>query len=536
AKVYQNERVFLTPILRPVENFCYRLIGSDPKQDMDWKAYLIALIFFNILGFLLLLAMLLGQAWLPFNPQKFPGLSIPLAFNTAVSFMTNTNWQAYSGESALSYFNQMAGLTTQNFLSAATGLCAMVALIRGLANKTVKTIGNFWTDLLKGTLYILLPLSIVLAVVLAGQGVIQNLSPYVTAKTLEGTEQVIPMGPAASQVAIKQVGSNGGGFFGVNSTHPFENPTPFSNFLEMLSLLLIPSALTFTYGQMVRDSRQGWVIFAAMLVLLLAFFGSAWWAETQTNPVVPVTQNLEGKEVRFGVMNSVLWAISTTATSNGSVNAMHDSLSPFTGGIAMLNLMLGEVVFGGVGAGLYGILMHVLLTVFLAGLMVGRTPEYLGKKIEAREIRWALAAILVPSALILIGSAIACTHACGLTSLANNGPHGLSEILYAFSSASNNNGSAFAGLTADTPFYNYALGLCMLIGRFTVIIPVMVIAGSMGIKKTAPPGPGTFPTTGLTFVILLVGVLIIIGALTFFPSLTLGPIIEHYLMLQGRTF
>ncbi|MEO6848771.1 MAG: potassium-transporting ATPase subunit KdpA [Chthoniobacterales bacterium] len=536
AKVYEGKSVFLSFTFRPLERFLCHLIGGDPEKEMNWKAYLGALLWFNALGFCLLFLILLCQGCLPLNPQNFAGLSVPLAFNTAVSFMTNTNWQAYSGESALSYFSQMVGLTTQNFASAATGMCVLVALIRGLGNKSVQTLGNFWVDLIRGTLYILLPLSVILAVILASQGVIQNFSPYIHATTIEGAQQILPMGPAASQIAIKQIGTNGGGFFGVNSAHPFENPTPLSNFLELLSILLIPAALTFTYGKMVRDVRQGWVLFAAMFILLVGFFAVAWWAEAQPNVVLPMSQNMEGKETRFGVMNSTLWAISTTAASNGSVNAMHDSLSPIAGGLAMLNIMLGEIVFGGVGAGLYGMLKYVLLTVFLAGLIVGRTPEYLGKKIEAREVRWAVAAILVPSALILIGSAIACILPAGLSSLANNGPHGLSEILYAFASASGNNGSAFAGLSADTSFYNYALGFCMLVGRFIVIVPALAIAGSMGVKKTSPPGPGTFPTTGVTFVVLLVSVILILGALTFFPSLTLGPIIEHYLMLQGRTF
>jgi K+-transporting ATPase ATPase A chain len=532
AKIYSGRCSWLGP----VEKVTYRLIGVDPAKEMTWVQYTVALMAFNVLGFAVLLAILVGQGALPLNPQGVSGMKFPLAFNTAISFMTNTNWQAYSGEAALSYFSQMIGLNFQNFVSAATGMAAFAAVARGFARQSVRTLGNFWADLVRSTLYILLPLSLLLAVLLVGQGVVQNFSGYVTAHTVEGAEQVIPQGPAASQIAIKQLGTNGGGFFGVNSAHPFENPTPFSNFLQVLAILLIPAALTYTFGMMVGDRRQGWVIFAAMLVLFLGGLAISWWAEAQQNPITALSENLEGKEQRFGVMNSVLWSSATTAASNGSVNAIHDSLSPLAGGVAIFNMMLGEIVFGGVGCGLYGMLMYVVLTVFLAGLMVGRTPEYLGKKIEAREIKLAILVLLVPSALLLVGTAAACLYPVALQSLANNGPHGFSELLYAFTSASGNNGSAFAGLGVDTPFFNYALSVCMFVSRFICLIPVLAIAGSVAAKKTSPPSSGTFPTTGATFVVLLLGTILIVGALTHLPALGLGPIVEHVLMLQNRTF
>lgn len=536
ARVLQGQRTFLHPVLGPVEQLTYRLIGVDPEKEMTWVGYTVAVMAFNILGFLVLFAILLGQGMLPLNPQSLPGLQFPLAFNTAMSFMTNTNWQAYSGEAALSYFSQMIGLNFQNFVSAATGFAAFIAVVRGFTRRSVHTLGNFWADLVRTTLYILVPLSIILAIILVSQGVVQNFSGYITAKTLEGTEQVIPQGPAASQIAIKQLGTNGGGFFGVNSTHPFENPTPLSNFVEMFAILLLPAALTYTFGMLVGDRRQGWVLFIAMMVLFAGGFALSYWAEGQTNPVTQLTQNMEGKEQRLGVINSVIWSTATTSASNGSVNAMHDSLSPLAGGVAIFNMMLGEIIFGGVGCGLYGMLMYVLLTVFIAGLMVGRTPEYLGKKIEAYEMRLAILVLLVPSAFILAGAAVACLYPTALASLANKGPHGFGEILYAFSSAAGNNGSAFAGLAADTPFYNYALGLCMFIGRFVCLIPVLAIAGSVAAKKTVPFSSGTFPTTGVAFVLLLLGTILIVGALTHLPALALGPLAEHMLMLQGRTF
>ena len=578
ARVLQGERTFLSPILGPVERGIYKLGGVDAHREMTWLGYAGALLAFNILGCLLTLAQLMTQAWLPLNPANLPNVPFALALNTAVSFMTNTNWQAYSGEATMSYFSQMGGLAVHNFTSAATGIGAALALIRGLSRKGSAgfqpasggilpsvTLGNFWTDLTRSTLYILLPLSFVFALVLVSQGVVQNFRNYDTAtliapyetevaktddagqpvKDAQGnavmekktvTEQTIPQGPAASQIAIKQLGTNGGGYFGVNSAHPFENPTPLSNFLEMLAILLLPSALVYTFGVMVGDRRQGWSIWSAMFALFLIGFAVAWFAEVQPNPVTGLTSAMEGKEQRFGVMNSVLWAAATTDASNGSVNAMHDSLSPLAGLVTIINIQLGEVVFGGLGAGLYGMLMFVILTVFIAGLMVGRTPEYLGKKIEAAEIKWAVVAVLAPCVLILIGTALGVSCEAGLTGLNNQGPHGLSEILYAFSSAAGNNGSAFAGLGVNTNFYNYLLAAIMFLGRFAIIIPVLAIAGSMARKKVAPPSAGTFPTTGATFSILLVGVILIVGALTFFPVLSLGPIVEHLLMQSGRTF
>ncbi len=455
-RVFSGERTWLSRVLGPVERVTYHVAGIDPRREMRWTTYAAALLAFNALGLLVMLALQLAQQWLPLNPQGFANVPFALALNTAVSFVTNTNWQAYSGEATLSYFTQMAGLAVQNFVSAATGIAVLIALARGLTRRSAETIGNFWADLVRATLYVLLPLSLLLAVVLVWQGVPQTFAPYATAQTLEGGEQIIPLGPAASQIAIKQLGTNGGGFFGVNSAHPFENPTPLTNFLEMLSILLLPAALTYTFGLMTGQRRQGWTIFGAMLALFVVGFGLSWWAELQPNPVTNLGTNLEGKEVRFGVMNSVLWSTATTAASNGSVNAMHDSLSPIAGAVALVNIMLGEVIFGGVGAGLYGMLVFVILTVFLAGLMVGRTPEYLGKKIEAPEIRWAVVAVLAPCVLILAGAAIACVAPAGSATLGNQGPHGLSEILYAFSSAAGNNGSAFGGLGVNNDFYNYA--------------------------------------------------------------------------------
>jgi K+-transporting ATPase ATPase A chain len=522
--------------LAPVETAIYRLCGIRELREMSWRQYAGALIAFNIIGLAVLLAILMGQGFLPLNPQGLPGMKFLLALNTAISFVTNTNWQAYSGESALSYFSQMAGLTVQNFVSPAVGVAVMLGLIRGFVRRTGTTVGNFWADLVRTVLYILLPLAILFTIVLAGQGVVQSLSAYTTTTTVEGAQQMIPMGPAASQIAIKQLGTNGGGFFGVNSAHPFENPTPLTNFLELLAIFLIPAALTYTFGVLTGDRRQGWALFGAMFILFLAGFAASWWAESRPNPITHVPINMEGKEQRFGVMNSVLWSTATTDASNGSVNSMHDSLSPIAGMVAMLNMKLGEVIYGGVGAGMYGMLMYVLLTVFIAGLMVGRTPEYLGKKIEAREVRLAVIALFVPSGLILVGAAIAASLPAGLSSLANAGPHGLSEILYAFASALGNNGSAFAGLTVDTPFYNLMLGAGMLIGRFIVIIPALMIAGSMVRKTAAPPSPGTFPTNTPLFAALLVSVILIVSALFFLPALTLGPISEHMVMLQGRTF
>jgi K+-transporting ATPase ATPase A chain len=536
AQVFAGERTLFSPVLRPVERAIYRMGGVDADSEQDWRAYALALIMFNLLGFVLLFILQLLQGTLPLNPARLDGVEPLLAFNTATSFMTNTNWQAYGGETTMSYLTQMLGLNVQNFVSAATGVAVVIALTRGLARRTATTIGNFWVDMVRGVLYVFLPLSILLAVVLVGQGVVQNFNDYTPAITLSGESQLIPQGPAASQIAIKQLGTNGGGFFNTNSTHPFENPTPLTNFLQMLAILLIPAALTYTYGVMVGDKRQSWVIFAAMLLLFVAGLSLMLISEYSINPVYGVTGVMEGKELRHGIANSVLWGAATTAASNGSVNAMHSSFSPLAGGVALLNIMLGEIIFGGVGAGLYGMLIFVILTVFIAGLMVGRTPEYLGKKIEAREIKLAIIAVLLPSACILLFSALASVTDAGLSSRANAGPHGLSEILYAFASGADNNGSAFAGLNANTSFYNTLIGLAMWIGRFGVILPALAIAGSMVTKKVAPPSPGTFPTDNALFVGLLIAVILIVGALTFFPALALGPIVEHLLMNAGRAF
>ncbi len=504
--------------------------------EMNWKTYTISLLVFNFFGFLFLFLLLMFQAYLPLNPQHLPGTSWHLSLNTAVSFMTNTNWQSYSGETTLGYLVQMLGLTVQNFLSAATGMAVFVALMRGLTRKTTSDLGNFWVDLTRSVVYILLPLSIVLAILLVGQGVVQSFSPYVKATTLQGTEQIIPLGPAASQIAIKQLGTNGGGFFGANSAHPFENPTPFSNFLEMLAILLIPSALTFTYGRFAGSNRKGWTLFTVMFIFFTIALLFSLYSEYSNNPVLNIAGSMEGKETRFGVANSVLWSVATTAASNGSVNAMHDSLSPMSGMIAMFNIMLGEVIFGGVGSGLYGMIIFVILTVFISGLMVGRTPEFLGKKVEAFEVKMAMIAVLAPSLVILLFSAWACISTAGLQGLNYSGPHGLSEILYAFSSAGGNNGSAFAGLGTNTVFYNISLAAGMLIGRFGVIIPVMAIAGNMASKKITPLSSGTFRTDNWVFVILLTGVILIVGGLTFFPALALGPMVEHFLMISGISF
>ena len=536
ARIYAGEKHSLQRPFGWLEKLFYRYADCDPCAEMTWRQYTAALLWFNLAGFIVLLALQLFQASLPLNPQAMPNLSWPLALHTSISFVTNTNWQNYSGEAVMSYLTQMLGLTVQNFLSAATGMAVLIAMARGLARKSGHTLGNFWADLVRSTLYILVPLSVIFAIILVGQGVVQTFSPYVDAVSLEGHAHQIPLGPAASQIAIKQIGTNGGGFFGLNSAHPFENPTPLTNFLELLFILLLPSALVDTYGRLVGSRRQGWAILAAMYLLLVAGLAFALWAEYQPNPLTPGLANLEGKETRFGVANSVLWATATTAASNGSVNCMHDSLSPLAGMVAMANLMLGEVVFGGVGAGLYGMLMYVLLTVFMAGLMVGRSPEYLGKRVEKGEVIWAMIATLVPFVLLLLFAAIACASSFGLSSLNNQGPHGLSEILYAFASLAGNNGSAFGGLNGNTNFYNLSGAFVMLICRFVVIIPALAIAGSMAPKKIAPASAGTFPTDSPLFVLMLTGVVVIVSGLTHFPALTLGPIIEQLLMLQGRVF
>jgi K+-transporting ATPase ATPase A chain len=541
AAVYTGKRTWLDPVLNPLEKLFYKLSGVDPNHEMGWWEYTVAAITLNILGIIVLFLIQLVQGYLPLNPQHFPGVRWDLALNTAVSFVTNTNWQNYGGETTMSYLTQMAGLTVQNFLSAATGMAALIALIRGLVRRQANSVGNFWVDLTRSVLWILLPLAIVLALAFASQGVIQTLHPYTAAQTLEGAPQTIAVGPVASQEAIKMLGSNGGGFFNANSAHPFENPTPLTNLLTMLAIMLIPAGLVITYGHMVGDRRQGHAVLGAMLIMFVIFLGVCYYSEATGNPLISALHvssptAMEGKEVRFGIANSALFATATTAVANGAVNAMHDSLTPLSGFIAMLQMKLGEVVFGGVGCGLYGMLVFVILTVFIIGLMVGRTPEYLGKKIESMEIKMGMLAVLLPSACILIGAAIACVTKVGTSSILNPGPHGLSEILYAFASAAGNNGSAFAGLNGNTLFYNLGLAFNMLVGRYGVLIPVLAIAGTMVKKKIVPPGPGTFQTTGPFFAVVLAAVALIVGALTFFPALALGPLVEHLLMWSGRVF
>ena len=531
-KVFAGKNHLMRPFLGELEKLVYKLSGVHPETESNWKTYALGLLLFNFVGLIFLFVLQLIQMQLPLNPAHLPNVTWHSALNTAISFMTNTNWQGYAGETTLSYLVQMLGLTVQNFVSAATGIAVLLALVRGLSRKSATTLGNFWTDLTRSTLYVLLPLSILLAIVLVGEGVIQNFNSYQTAHTLQGTEQVIPMGPAASQIAIKQLGTNGGGFFNTNSSHPFENPTPFTNFLEMLAILLIPAALTYTYGKMVGSVRQGWTIFAVMFVLLISGLAISLYGEYSANPVLNQSHLMEGKETRFGITNSVLWSTVTTAASNGSVNAMHDSLSPLSGMVAIINMLLGEVIFGGVGAGLYGMIVFVILTVFIAGLMVGRTPELLGKKIGAFEVQMAIIANLSTSLVILVFTAWASVSSYGLSSLNNTGPHGFSEILYAFSSAAGNNGSAFAGLNANTLFYNLTLSVALLVGRFGVIIPILAIAGSMVEKNITPESAGTFRTDNWVFGGLLISVILIVGGLTYFPALSLGPVVEHLLMIK----
>ena len=546
AAVYENRPVLINRLLAPLEAWVYRFSGVKPEHEMRWKEYAAALLWFNLFGGLAVFALQMLQAYLPLNPQQMNNVSVDSAFNTAVSFITNTNWQGYSGETTMSYLTQMLGLSVQNFVSAATGMAVLVAMIRGFQRRHSETIGNFLTDLTRGILYILIPLSFVLALVLAGQGVVQTFKPYHTLPLVEQvgtatekTTQTLALGPAASQVAIKQLGTNGGGFFNANSAHPFENPTPLSNFLEMLLLLLIPAALCHTFGTMVGDCRQGWAILSAMTLVMVSLVFVTVAYEQGGNPAltalgieqsVGIDQsggNMEGKETRFGIVNSALWATATAAASNGSVNSMHDSFTPLGGLVPMWLIQLGEVIFGGVGSGLYGMLVFVLIAVFVAGLMIGRTPEYLGKKIEAFEIKMAAIIILIPAFFILGGTAIAIMVEAGKTAVANPGAHGFSEILYAFSSAAGNNGSAFAGLSANAPFYNIALGIVMLFGRYGIIIPVLAIAGSLAAKKTVPTTLGTLPTHTPLFVMLLIGIVLLVGALTFVPALALGPVVEH---------
>jgi K+-transporting ATPase ATPase A chain len=555
AKVYQGERTFLDRVLGPVERLIYRVSGVNPEEDMNWKTYAIAVLLFNVLGLIVVYSFQRLQTFLPLNPQALGAVTPDSSWNTAVSFATNTNWQGYSGEVTMSYLSQMLGLTVQNFVSAATGMVVLVALIRGIVRHTSKGIGNFWVDLTRSTLYILLPLSLVIALALVSQGVVQTFGPYKTVAVLQPTtdangkavtEQVLAVGPAASQVAIKQLGTNGGGFFNVNSAHPFENSTPFSNFIEMLSILVIPTALCYTFGKMVGDVRQGWALLTVMTLIFVTFLGVAIWSEQSGNPAfaklgVDQTQtdinpggNMEGKETRFGIVNSALWATATTAASNGSVNSMHDSFMPLGGLVPLFMIQLGEIIFGGAGSGLYGMLGFVIVAVFISGLMVGRTPEYLGKKIEAFEMKMASLMLLIPILLAKVGTAIAVATPAGLAAIWNmGGPHGFSEVLYAFSSAANNNGSAFAGLGANTPFYNTALGICMFFARYWLIVPVLAIAGSLVQKKKIPASAGTLPTHTPLFIAWLIGVIMIVGALSFIPALALGPIVEH-LMVFGH--
>ncbi|MFA7295576.1 MAG: potassium-transporting ATPase subunit KdpA [Dehalococcoidia bacterium] len=546
AAVYEGRRTWLHPVLRPVETAIYRVAGITETEEHSWKRYLFTLLAFNLAGFLVLYAILRMQGVLPLNPQGFEGVKPSLAFNAAASFITNTNWQSYGGETTLSYFSQMVGLTYQNFVSAAIGMAALVALVRGLARTSASTLGNFWVDLVRGTLYILLPASVPFALFLVSQGVVQTFAEYREVQTLEGGTQLLALGPAASQIAIKQLGTNGGGFFNVNSAHPFENPTIWSNFAEMLALLLIPAGLVHMYGKMVGSVRHGWVLLCVMASLMFVGAIAAGWAEQSGNPqlaAIGVEQrpsadqaggNMEGKEVRFGAPASTLWAVATTDASNGSVNAMHDSFTPLGGLIPLANMATGEVVFGGVGSGMYGAVMYVLLTVFIAGLMVGRTPEYLGKKVEAREMKAVMAAFLLFPALILGFAAVAVVSDFGLASLNNAGPHGLSEVLYAFISGAANNGSAFAGLNANTTFYNLGLGVSILLGRFIYIIAALVIAGAMVRKRRVETSLGTFPVDGPTFGFLLTGIVAVLGLLTFFPAFALGPVVEH--LMRGDLF
>jgi K+-transporting ATPase ATPase A chain len=548
TKVFAGERTFLHPLLRPLEKLCYILCGVKENVDQRWTQYAASMIAFSFFSFLILYVLQRAQGVLPFNPMGFSTARAPmgatpmtpdLAFNTAVSFTTNTNWQNYSGESTLSYLVQMAGMTMHNFTSAAVGMAVAIALIRGFVRQQANAIGNFWADIVRAIVYVLLPLSVIVALFFCSQGVIQNLHPYTTATGLEGTAQTIAQGPVASQEAIKMLGTNGGGFFNGNSSHPFENPTPLTNFVQMLLIFLIPAGLTYTFGQMTGDTRQGWALFAAMSLMFLAGVFVLYGAEASGNPILAklgiAQANMEGKEVRFGIAASSLFATVTTDASCGAINAAHDSLTPIGGLVPLFNMQVGEVIFGGVGAGLYGMLLFAILAVFIAGLMVGRTPEYLGKKIEGKEVKMAMVALIATASVILLFSGIA-TYGVGLGALTNVGPHGFAEILYAFSSSAANNGSAFAGLSANTPWYNMTLGITMLVGRFLIIIPMLAVAGSLASKKRVPVTSGTLPTHGALFVGLLIGTVVIVGALTFFPALSLSPIVEHLLMQAGRTF
>ena len=539
ARVFQGERTWLSPVLVPVEGLLYRLGGVREDEEMPWYTYLFAMLAFSVVGLVWLYVLLRTQQWLPLNPQHFPNMAPDAAFNAAVSFATNTNWQFYSGESTMSYLSQMSGLAWHNFVSAAVGISLAIALIRGIAHTTVKTLGNFWVDLTRTCLYILLPISIVGCLILVWQGVPQNFHSYETVKSIEGFSQAITGGPMASQEVIKELGTNGGGFVNANSASPNENPTPFSDWFEMFLILIIGAGLTYTYGKMVKDTRQGWALFTAMSILFFGALIVVYWAESLGNPLIHslgvLGGNMEGKEVRFGVAASALWANVTTATSCGAVNSMHDSFTALGGLIPLVNMQLGEIIFGGVGSGLYAKLMFVILTVFIAGLMVGRTPEFLGKKIERREVTFALLSILITPLLVLVPTAVAVLIPAGLATLSNSGPHGFSEILYAYTSTNANNGSAFAGLGGNL-FYNVTTGTNMFFGRFAEVVPVLALAGALAGKRAVPEGPGTFTTYSPIFIALLIGTILIVGALTFLPADALGPIVEHLLTLQGKTF
>ena len=540
TRVFNGERTFLSPLLRPVEAGVYWIGGVDEKREQHWLTYTVAMLLFHVGGFVILYAVMRLQAVLPFNPAEQSAVAPDLSFNTAISFITNTNWQNYGGESTMSYLVQMLGLTHQNFLSAATGIALAVALIRGFSRSSMRTIGNFWVDVTRCTLYVLLPICVVYTLFLVWQGIPQTLGAYVDATTLEGAKQTIAVGPVASQVAIKMLGTNGGGFFNANAAHPFENPTALSNFVQMISIFALGAALTNVFGRMVGNQRQGWAILAVMGVLFIAGVAVTYWAEangtTALHALGLTGGNMEGKEVRFGIVASSLFAVITTAASCGAVNAMHDSFTALGGMIPLINMQLGEIIVGGVGAGLYGMLIFVVLSIFVAGLMVGRTPEYVGKKIEAREVKMAMLAILVLPLMYLGWTAVAVVFPPAVASMANAGPHGFTEVLYAFTSATGNNGSAFAGLTGNTLFYNLTLASAMFVGRFFMIVPAMALAGSLAGKKSIPPSAGTLPTTGGLFVGLVVGVILIIGGLTFFPALALGPIVEHLAMNANTLF
>ncbi|HEU4416689.1 MAG TPA: potassium-transporting ATPase subunit KdpA [Candidatus Angelobacter sp.] len=572
ARVFSGERTWLDPVMRPVERLIYKITRVDEQREMRWTEYAFAMLLFSVVSMLVLYFLQRAQQWLPLNPQRLAAVPPDLAFNTAASFTTNTNWQAYTPETTMSYLTQMMGLAYHNFASAAVGMALAIAFVRGIARRETNTIGNFWVDTTRAVLWVLLPGAVVFALLLLSQGVVQNFRPYDTVKLVEAqqvqklsadgqpaigtdgkpltealTRQTIAQGPVASQEAIKMLGTNGGGFFNANSAHPFENPTPLSNFLQMLSIFIIPAGLTYTLGRMTGSQRHGWAVFSAMAVLFLAGVMTAYWSEARGNPLLAGTDqltsalqaggNMEGKEVRFGIANSALFATVTTDASCGAVNSMHDSFTPLGGLVPLVNIMLGEVVFGGVGAGLYGILIFVVLSVFIAGLMVGRTPEYLGKKIEAYDVKMAmLYALIFPLSVLAFTAISVLSKNFGLSSLNNVGPHGLSEILYAFTSGTGNNGSAFAGLNANTPWYNFAIGAAMLVGRFLMIVPMLAVAGNLAAKKKSPPSPGTFPVTTPLFAGLLVGIIVIVGALTFFPALSLGPVLEHLLLRAGKVF